>query len=340
MEDPTNFTCDKYQLMNSLDDQHYMTPLDELLNFQSFSSQESYATSPIFVPNMSENLICNSVPPESPVVEKLVSKQLKSSMASTSSSSQIITFENSNLGPNIEAAGSTGYLIFKSFHDETQSCAPNYEEEVMIKTRVGSMCSSTPSYSQEHVVAERKRREKLTQRFVALSAVIPGLKKLDKASVLEGAIKYVKDLEERVRTLEDQASKKTVESVVFAKRSLSSQIISTADHEDSVSLPDYRYHEMNLYSCSDQPLPEIEARVLNKDVLIRIHCEKQKGISCNLANILGEIEKHHLTVVNSSVMPLGSFTIDITVVAQMDVGFCMDAKELEKNLRETLLNYS
>lgn len=120
-----------------------------------------------------------------------------------------------------------------------------------------------------------------------------------------------------MRTLEDQTSKKTVETVVFAKRSLSSQIISTADHEDSVSLPDHRYHEMNLYSCSDQPLPEIEARVLNKDVLIRIHCEKHKGISCNLANILGEIEKHHLTVVNSSVMPLGSFTIDITVVAQV-----------------------
>lgn len=178
MEDPTYFTCDKYQLMNSLDDQHYMTSLDELLNFQSFSSQESYTTSPIFVPNMSENLICNSVPTESPVVEKLVSKQLKSSMASTSSSSQIISFENSNLGPNIEAAGSNGYLIFKSSHDETQSCAPKYEEEVMIKTRVGSKYSSTPSYSQEHVVAERKRREKLTQRFVALSAVIPGLKKV------------------------------------------------------------------------------------------------------------------------------------------------------------------
>lgn len=34
------------------------------------------------------------------------------------------------------------------------------------------------SHTQDHILAERKRREKLSQRFIALSAIVPGLKKV------------------------------------------------------------------------------------------------------------------------------------------------------------------
>jgi len=33
-------------------------------------------------------------------------------------------------------------------------------------------------YAQDHIIAERKRREKINQRFIELSTVIPGLKKV------------------------------------------------------------------------------------------------------------------------------------------------------------------
>lgn len=36
----------------------------------------------------------------------------------------------------------------------------------------------TTAHAQDHVLAERKRREKLSQRFIALSALLPGLKKV------------------------------------------------------------------------------------------------------------------------------------------------------------------
>jgi len=38
--------------------------------------------------------------------------------------------------------------------------------------------SSRLSQAQDHIMAERKRREKLSQRFIALSAIVPGLKKV------------------------------------------------------------------------------------------------------------------------------------------------------------------
>ncbi|KAE8694057.1 putative Mitochondrial editing factor 22 [Hibiscus syriacus] len=96
------------------------------------------------------------------------------------------------------------------------------------------------SHAQDRILAERKRREKLSQRLIALSAIIPGLKKMDKASVLGDAIKYVKQLQE---------------------------------HEESSSC-----EENSDGQSSDVALPEIEARFSDDDVLIRIHCEKQQGM--------------------------------------------------------------
>lgn len=126
---------------------------------------------------------------------------------------------------------------------------------------------------------------------------------MDKASVLGDAINYVKQLQERVKVLEEQTSNKTMESVVYVKRS---QVYV----DDDISSSDE-----NFEIGSDKPLPEIEARVSERDVLIRIHCEnKHKGC---LATILNQVEKFHLTIVNSTALPFGNSTLDITIVAQV-----------------------
>ncbi|KAK9000151.1 hypothetical protein V6N11_080657 [Hibiscus sabdariffa] len=180
--------------------------------------------------------------------------------------------------------------------------------------------SKRMSQTHDHIMAERKRREKLSQRFIALSSVVPGLKKMDKASVLGDAIKYLKQLQEKVKILEEQTRKKSMESVVFVKKSQLS-----ADIHDFCS-------DQNLSGPFDEPLPEIEARFCDQSVLIRIHCEKRKGLA---EKIMSEIEKCHLTVINSNVMTFGSCALDITIVAQMDKEFCMTGKDLVNKLRAT-----
>lgn len=130
---------------------------------------------------------------------------------------------------------------------------------------------------------------------------------MDKASVLGDAIKYVKELQERVKTLEEQTKKRTVESVVFVKKS---QLVLPAEDDTSSS---------NESPDADRPeeavLPEIEARVSDKDLLIRIHCEKQKG---HVSKILSEVEKLQLSVLNTSALPFGNSTLDVTIVAQVN----------------------
>ncbi|KAK2997028.1 hypothetical protein RJ639_026121 [Escallonia herrerae] len=156
--------------------------------------------------------------------------------------------------------------------------------------------------AQDHILAERKRREKLSQRFIALSAIVPGLKKMDKASVLGDAIKYLKHLQDRVKTLEEQTRKKSMESVVFVK---TYEVLADGDNSSP--------HE-NSGGPIDEPLPKIEARFLDKDVLIRVHCEKRKGV---LEKTVAAIEKLQLSVINSNSMTFGNSALDVTITAQV-----------------------
>ncbi|XVE67382.1 hypothetical protein DITRI_Ditri08aG0155700 [Diplodiscus trichospermus] len=221
-----------------------------------------------------------------------------------------LSFESSNhinplgnMKPKDEAPCSQNMKSFPS--DILFSQNPSGSQNYVLKGCHGAKRVSTGnriSQAQDHIMAERKRREKLSQRFIALSAIVPGLKKMDKASVLGDSIKYLKQLQEKVKTLEERTMKKSMESVVFVKKS---QLFPDIDDFSS---------DENFIGPFDEPVPEIEARFCDKSVLIRIHCEKRKGLP---EKIMSEIESCHLTVINSNVMTFGSSALDITIVAEV-----------------------
>ncbi|KAM0025307.1 putative transcription factor bHLH family [Helianthus debilis subsp. tardiflorus] len=191
----------------------------------------------------------------------------------------------------------------------------------------GASITSTKSTSrrvgpyQDHILAERKRRETLSQRFIALSALLPNLKKMDKASVLGDAIEYMKTLQEKVETLEKQASKTSnAESRRFEMVTVGGEISSS--HEN--------------ISCLSEQLPEIKARFIRNDVLIRIHCEKKPGV---VEKTLAEIEKLHLSVINSNAVIFANSMLHITVVAQMDKDLTMTTKDFVRNLHSGLKQF-
>ncbi|KAF5454306.1 hypothetical protein F2P56_023982 [Juglans regia] len=322
---------------NYLSHQYDLNPFDYSLDgldhdFQSISA-ESYSSYPVlktpksihtFNIGVGENIPQTGMDPRPAKLLKTSSwnsfstDRIASKAPASSSLSQLISFENSNsppasyqqfygldctMNPKNEAGSDHGNRSFPNLISEKptsmmQNCSPKQEQ---FPKRAGST-TRTPLHAQDHVIAERKRREKLSQRFIALSAIVPGLKKMDKASVLGDAIKYLKQLQERVKILEEQTAKKTMETVVFVKKTRIS-----ADDDTSTS-------DENSNSHSDEPLPEVEARISEKNVLIRIYCEKRKGCT---AKILSEIEKLHLTITTSSILPFGNSTVDMTVVAQV-----------------------
>ncbi|BAT96874.1 hypothetical protein VIGAN_09018400 [Vigna angularis var. angularis] len=75
--------------------------------------------------------------------------------------------------------------------------------------------SGSEKQTEQHIMAERKRREKISTMMIELSTMLPGLKKLDKISIVGKTIDYVKHLENRVNDLQEQ--KRKTESVKCCK---------------------------------------------------------------------------------------------------------------------------
>lgn len=219
--------------------------------------------------------------------------------------------ENVPLNPVEEAAISE---VLKS-----QSTPSNADEQVNVPKVKKPSRVRPPSQTYDHIIAERKRREQLGQKFITLSTIVPGLKKMDKTSVLGDAIKYLKHLQERVKTLEEQEKKQTMESVVLVKKSRF-----MINEDDTRSFDD---------EDDEQTLPEIEARVCNNHILLRVHCEKRRGV---FVHLLSEIEKLNLCVINTNVTPFGSLAHDITIIAEIENEFKLTTKEVVKRLRKAL----
>ncbi|KAJ8453250.1 hypothetical protein Cgig2_008134 [Carnegiea gigantea] len=67
--------------------------------------------------------------------------------------------------------------------------------------------------SANHVLAERRRREKLNERFIVLRSLVPFVTKMDKASILGDTIEYVKQLRKKIQDLEERALQMEAERV-------------------------------------------------------------------------------------------------------------------------------
>ncbi|KAI9107394.1 hypothetical protein K1719_021431 [Acacia pycnantha] len=214
----------------------------------------------------------------------------------------------------------------------------------------GTKRTRNSSETMDHIMAERKRRQELTEKFIALSATIPGLKKIDKASILSEAIIHVKQLQERVKELEEQNKmmNSTVESsssykmMMTKKTKKKSSLLSLSNNnndEETTSGIDDHYFRIN------EALPEVEARVIRREVarvirrevLIRIHCENQKGI---ILNLLAQLNSLHFSIVTHSALPFGNSILDITIIAEGDEEHNIPVEELVKKLRKTLLKKS
>ncbi|KAI7735353.1 hypothetical protein M8C21_022099 [Ambrosia artemisiifolia] len=220
--------------------------------------------------------------------------------------------------------GSTASTFTISFGDFTSTTAVNdnqlfggfkRKEEMKLNELIGSIefpkrGSSTRRnhrQAQEHILAERKRREKLTQRFISLSTLLPEIKK---------------ELEET--TLSGKNANKELSTSSMRKSKLNGDHELYASFEDKNSLP-----------CNASYNPGIKVRILGSNVLVRIYCQKIPPLALKALN---EMERLHFTVISNSVLPISGTAALITIIAQMSEDFVTTAKDLVKCLQLCLSN--
>lgn len=113
-----------------------------------------------------------------------------------------------------------------------------------------------PREELNHVVAERRRREKLNERFITLRSMVPFVTKMDKVSILGDTIEYVNHLQKRIHELE------------------------TTHHEQQ---------HKRMRTCKGKTSEEVEVSIIERDVLLEMRCEYRDGLLLDILQVLKEL---------------------------------------------------
>ncbi|CAA0841074.1 Transcription factor bHLH19 [Striga hermonthica] len=109
------------------------------------------------------------------------------------------------------------------------------------------------------------------------------------------AIEQMQELDQRLKKLEEPAEEKQTNE---------------ASSKEQYELSEEKCGE----SDGDQRLLEIRAKVNRTNVLLKLQCEKRKGV---LVKLLTELDKLNLDVISASVVPFGPLVLDITITAEV-----------------------
>ncbi|XP_024973804.1 basic helix-loop-helix protein A [Cynara cardunculus var. scolymus] len=132
-----------------------------------------------------------------------------------------------------------------------------------------TMTSHEELMSANHVLAERRRREKLSERFIILRSLVPLVTKMDKASILGDTIEYVKQLRKKIQDLEalDHSSSK-MRKIRVAEGSGGRTAVAV----------------------------QVEVSIIESDALVEIQCLHREGLLLDVMKKLRELGVEITTV--------------------------------------------
>ncbi|MBA0763926.1 hypothetical protein Gotri_013319, partial [Gossypium trilobum] len=140
-----------------------------------------------------------------------------------------------------------------------------------------------------HVLAERRRREKLNERFIILRSLVPFVTKMDKASILGDTIEYVKQLRKKIQDLETR--NKQMEADNDRPRSADSMQRNSSSKDQRSGLttrssgPDKK--KMRIAEATKQKTVEpptqtaetsVEVSIIESDALLELQCGYREGL--------------------------------------------------------------
>ncbi|XP_078435832.1 basic helix-loop-helix (bHLH) DNA-binding superfamily protein [Wolffia australiana] len=127
--------------------------------------------------------------------------------------------------------------------------------------------------SASHVMAERRRREKLNEKFVALRAMVPCVTKMDKASILGDTIEYLTKLQRRIEDLEVQ--------------------VKVAGTEQSIRNEPEKKKKMKMKGMDVQTEfcgeTSLEVSIIEADALLELVCPNRSGLLLCIMQTIQEL---------------------------------------------------
>ncbi|XP_022760207.1 transcription factor EGL1-like [Durio zibethinus] len=173
-----------------------------------------------------------------------------------------------------------------------------------------------------HVLSERRRREKLNERFIILKALLPSNSKADKVSILDDTIEYLQDLAKRVEELE--SSRELTELEERMKRKPQDHVERTSDNYGNNKITNGKKSSINKRKACDIDEAELEIDYVaskdgltdnltvsmnKKDFLIEFRCPWREGILLEIMDALSTLNLDCHSVQSSTTEGILSLTI-------------------------------
>lgn len=136
-------------------------------------------------PQISNKEMTKSSPPKMKTSPVTSSSWNRNRNRNNNNPAKLISFENSNSNSNtntddtaaadLDTATAADIINFSS---RSSGAIDIHDSMNQQKRQYSSSTARTPSQALDHVMAERKRRQNLSQLFISLSKAVPGLKKV------------------------------------------------------------------------------------------------------------------------------------------------------------------
>ncbi|KAL5552062.1 hypothetical protein UlMin_002238 [Ulmus minor] len=167
-----------------------------------------------------------------------------------------------------------------------------------------------------HALSERRRREKLNEKFSILKSMVPSVSKEDKVSILDDAIEYLRELERRVEELE--SCKESTDLVPKTKRKAQDTREETSDNYGNNKTTNGKKPLIHKRKACDIDETEIDEGLAedvvvtkkNKDVTIEIRCSWREGVLLEIMDALSALHLDSHSVQSSTTDGILSLTIN------------------------------
>nr|APP94123.1 bHLH2 [Litchi chinensis] len=201
-------------------------------------------------------------------------------------------------------------FLHSKYRDENSPKSRDATGDAASKFRKGT---PQDELSANHVLAERRRREKLNERFIILRSLVPFVTKMDKASILGDTIEYVKQLRKKIQDLE--ARNKQMEADQRSRLSDSARTTSSGLKEQRSGLTVLERARVGPLQGSDKrkmriveasggvakpktveslPPPTatattVQVSIIESDALVELQCGYREGLLLDVMQILREL---------------------------------------------------